>query len=475
MYAILIITAVLACVFKIIEKTLQRNYEMEKSEDPRAISFFKTMWWLAVVGIFLELIITVVSTFGTNGVSAISNSSYMEQTTTTSTPTPSPTPLQETPSPTNSLGSSSTGSVNSGEFTPEFDLGNNTDNRDEWATNGWFTGEILSPEEPQQYRLTTDVPGRIEIDTYSYEEYGLAIKFTAKDAEAPNFEFDTSHGRISDSKKDSESFDVEAGTYYLTVSGDSGAQYGFRCRFIEAKTTESEPNNSLENACKMQMENESSGFISETDEYDYYKFTMDEIGELDLDVKSFINNFALDILDSEGQEVGVGVSYFGGNFEEPKIKSIKAELGAGNYYIRIKKQSKGTGKYTLTPHIIPFGVTHIEPNDTEEQAVKINFNEDIVGAITISSPYDYYTFTTSSPSELSLSCTAHLNNLWISIIDSKSNKEIKTIDGYMGGNLNDGKTKEYSEIELQPGTYYLFCKQLGSYGKYSIRLSTQTS
>lgn len=402
-----------------------------------------------------------------------------DQVVTSFTPSPSPTsptPLQETPSPTNSLGSSSTGSVNSGEFTPELDLENNTDNRDEWATNGWFTGEILSPEEPQQYRLTTDVPGRIEIDTYSYEDYSLTIKFTSKDAEVPNFKFDTSYGKISEPKKDGESFDVEAGTYYLTVSGAKGVQYGFRCRFTEAETTENEPNNSLESACEMQMDAESSGFISESDEYDYYEFAIDKTGEFALDIKSFVNSFALDILDSDGKEIEVGESYFGGNFEEPKVKTINAALSAGCYYARIKKSGGDTGKYTLTPHITPFGITHLEPNDTEEQAIKINFKEDIIGGITTSNQYDYYIFTVSSPSELFISCTIYMDSLGISIIDVESKEEIKTMNEYIRGSLNDGKTKEYEGIELQPGSYYLVCKQTsGSYGKYSIRLNTQMS
>ena len=115
-----------------------------------------------------------------------------------------------------------------------------------------------------------------------------------------------------DSGKDCKKYtlekDLSSGTYYLcfTNTGDTGAytgNYEIETKGTASNYNEIEHNDSRDQANEIALPREILGRISEGDEWDYYKFSVSTGGNLNVDVKSYLEKYIVRVQNSDGKTI----------------------------------------------------------------------------------------------------------------------------------------------------------------------------
>ncbi|MED4963764.1 Ig-like domain-containing protein [Heyndrickxia coagulans] len=148
----------------------------------------------------------------------------------------------------------------------------------------------------------------------------------------------------------SKSVDLEAGTYYIKISnyysGDTG-KYNLYVNYTPAGNNESEPNNVTTQAQQISLNTQKiTGFLSESDDTDCYKFTLPKAVKVTMNVDSSMERVDLHLTNSEGTALWDDYIY-DGSIETPKQWNKSKSLPAGTYYLKISSDFN-TGKYVLS-------------------------------------------------------------------------------------------------------------------------------
>ena len=155
-----------------------------------------------------------------------------------------------------------------------------------------------------------------------------------------------------DYKKFTLEKDLSKGTYYIcfTNTGDTGAytgNYEIETKGTAANYTEIEHNDSRDQANDIALPTEIRGRIGEGDEGDYYKFSVSAAGNLNVDVKSYLEKYIVRVYDSNGKLV----------WEEEldrkkddkfRYDGFNVELkSSGTYYLCFTNRDGCRGDYTI--------------------------------------------------------------------------------------------------------------------------------
>lgn len=213
------------------------------------------------------------------------------------------------------------------------------------------SGEITGANSNDQFQVVLTEPGRLTVNTSSPVDGGLSQR---------NVEWLTQNGVFIKSDVHSGSagtyVDLEAATYIIRISGAGTGSYFVTANFLPAKNTDKRPHNTLESAVLLTTES-IKGFISNSSEVDYYKYTSKDPGKLTINITSPVEgglgNCSVDWLDSKG------VLLNGGNKTGSYSQSMDLEAGTyyisvgkssstGIYYIEAKFQSTAPSQYTIT-------------------------------------------------------------------------------------------------------------------------------
>ena len=214
-------------------------------------------------------------------------------------------------------------------------------------------GLIAVNDKEDIYIFTLPEAGRISIaftsfmHYYSLFMYDSALKEIWKQSELK-------WSDVSESRSDTFTMDLEAGTYYLLMNGTSyykaTGNYEFMISFVSAGTNIAEPNNSLQEAKPISIGSAVNGQIAMNDAEDFYAFTPSQNQALYLVVNSYLPSIGVDIYGVDGNELWTSdewIEWVEATEKRSISFNISDVLPAGaTYFLRVRA-NKCTGNYQL--------------------------------------------------------------------------------------------------------------------------------
>lgn len=225
---------------------------------------------------------------------------------------------------------------------------NNTRETAQLLTSGQaVTGFISHQDSTDIFKYVLPQAGRLTVNITSPSGFGI-VNYGARvrwlDA---NGILIRDHNGFSFSYNNWE--DLEAGTYYVEVlSRNNGTGiYNFAGTFNAAGNNETEPNNTRETAQLLALGQSVTGFISNQDTIDIYRFILPQAARVTVNMTS-PSGFGLANYNARVRWLDVnGILLRDDNgFNFPY--SNWRDLEAGTYYLEVVSRNNGTGIYNLT-------------------------------------------------------------------------------------------------------------------------------
>lgn len=221
-----------------------------------------------------------------------------------------------------------------------------------------------------------------------------------------------------------------------------------------------------------------SGTITSTDAADYYVFNLTASSKITVNFSSDAEYANLFVFNSDG--VQICSAYPSKGSSGLAILSTTYHLVKGKYYIGTTKQYGYTGKYELKVSAVSAQETFSETeNDNDNSIAKaniINQNVQYRGQIADNDIEDFYKFTISSSSKVSLSFSGDMDRIAIYMLDADG-QEVRKSDPSADAS---GKVNYEYKYHLIKGTYYIrvtkvYKENLGNYSfKYQITSSNES-
>lgn len=220
------------------------------------------------------------------------------------------------------------------------------------------------------------------------------------------------------------------------------------------------------------------GSITETDDLDYYRFTLQEAGAVDLDMTSRMKYYCIKIFDTSGTEIW----YTDRNEWNEKAGYVRdtydVYLEKGTYYMEVNgyyygTSFKSTGIYDCVTKFISSGVNNVESDNSFAAANKISMGNTCIGQISANDDFDTYQFTLPKPGRISLDITSYMKYYCIKLFDD-SGKELWYTDENEWTSTLQYRQDQY-QIDIESGTYYLeingyqYRTSYKSTGKYVVK------
>ena len=209
------------------------------------------------------------------------------------------------------------------------------------------------------YGFTIEHSGRIFLNITSYMKYYTMHVYDTAGTELWYVDEKEYNGTVG-FREDSYYVDLEAGTYFLKVTGyrysSSYASQGFysvSTSFTASGANETEPNNKADDGTPISLNYAVNGLIGFNDRYDFYTLNLSDAVTANLDITSYMRYYTIDIYDEAGKTVWKVDEKEFNSTSGFRSDSYEVSLSAGIYYIRISGYKYGTsygstGNYTFT-------------------------------------------------------------------------------------------------------------------------------
>lgn len=332
-------------------------------------------------------------------------------------------------------------------------------------------GFISESDAVDVYRLDVPSAGRVDLEAFSYIKEVMLYVLDG-DGTTEIAGEDLYYGSQDEPKKWTRSFDLEAGTYYFKVKkyGTNTGKYTVKAMYTPVNGNDLEPNNNIEQPQLLQMNSTvQTGYISESDDTDVYKLQVPQAGQVDLEAFSQIKEVLIYVLDQDGTNEISGADLYYGSLQEPKKWNGSFDLEAGTYYVKVKKYSSNTGKYTLKAAFKAFNGNDKEPNNSKDTAQTISLtSQPFKGWISWSDEADFHKLTVPKTGPVQLDFTSQINEVLVYLLASDGVTELYGNDLYYASDSEPKKIVQ--QFQLKAGTYYVKVKKYSTYtGAYSLR------
>lgn len=251
---------------------------------------------------------------------------------------------------------------------------------------------------------------------------------------------------------------LQAGTYYAYVYHATG--YGAYSLNIRSTNPVADNAGNSRAAAKDLGEltsSTSNDYIGATDTNDYYKFNVNGVSSFSLSLTGLSADADVQLLNSRGQLIARSIN------DGTSDESIATTLASGVYFIRVYRYS-GNTNYTLTASSTKIadnaGNTRTAARDIGELSTTAAAYSDWIGNYDTT---DFYKFTLSSQSTVSLALTGLSANVNMQLQDANGNS--LAISG------NSGSTNESISGTLDAGTYYVRLYRVSGNTNYTLTAS----
>lgn len=358
-------------------------------------------------------------------------------------------------------------------------------NANDIEVNVKYSGILKDSDDADYYKLRLDKKGKIIIKLThpKLDEDGVFWVVSLLSQEEDTRVELSSSGRNVETT--SSPVRLSPGIYYVKVSNynHSIEKYTMTMLFDEEdESYENEPNDDLNSqAMVISSDKKYTGNLTNEDDVDYYKFSLNEKRKVWIDFSHEKTNedhtlWNISLFgDSDGSLLNVDSTG-----DNAKIISDSIRLPAGNYYIRISDYYWSDLDYTFCICSQQEGEgTEDEDNGDYGLATLIALNSSIVGNIQSEDDVDFYRFDLQSDTSVKVTFSHNLidngNTFWrFELYSMDSGDAIANNENYTTIDISGDSAESISSKwkSLQAGTYYL--KVYGYYynnDDYKITLS----
>lgn len=284
-----------------------------------------------------------------------------------------------------------------------------------------ITGSISSASDTDYYKITSTTKGYLSFQLQhdkvsgrlSTDIYSVAV------CDAAGNTMYTMTSKKDEEKSESVNFGLDAGTYYLkvsgiqymdasgslTVQGANGETYKLKASWTNADNWESESNDDINTADTMTSGKAVYGSLYGVSDSDYYGFQTTKDGYIVINLQhSKVTGrqnkaiYAVTVCDTSGNSIYEMTS----KAEDESTDSIKLGLSAGKYYIKVAGQNAYYGgNYVIKTTFKACSTWEHESNDTYDTANTAVSGTTYSGDIRTYSDVDYF--------KTSLSANGYIN------------------------------------------------------------------
>ena len=316
--------------------------------------------------------------------------------------------------------------------------------------------DVFSFVLPEAGLLTLDLTARMRYNCiYLYDESGNELW---KDTEN---EWNSSVGY----RNDVYTINLLPGTYYVKINGYrygtsnlSTGTYTFQTSFKSAKSTETEPNNSIAEAMKIEFAAPVEGHIGINDRYDFYAVTLPESGLLTLNLTARMRYNCIYLYDADGKELWSKTGNEWNSSVGYRSDSYSIDLLPATYYVKItgyryNTSDPSTGTYTFDAAFTPAKATELEPNNSIAEAEALAFATEVKGHISMLDRYDFFALDLPQSGRLKLELTAYMRYNCIYLYDESG--ALVWSDTWNEWNSGIGYHNDSYSIDLLGGKYFV--------------------
>lgn len=208
----------------------------------------------------------------------------------------------------------------------------------------------------------------------------------------------------------------------------------------------------------------------ETDEFDFYRITLERSGRLNAAFFGDGDSVNVDIIrDFNNNDF---VEFEDILFSDSTIfrddVSVGGDLPAGTYFVRVGLRGSSplhTNNYSLNVTNTPVGTLTVDPGNSMSQALDLGFLNgnrtfaDYAGNSSLD-PVDFYRFTLDRPTDVSVTLAGTSENTSMRLIQDLNGNNVvesnEVIASTRSGSTTSGRSQPTSLNEtLQPGTYFV--------------------
>ncbi len=312
---------------------------------------------------------------------------------------------------------------------------------------------VSSADQLDYYKFVTTSASRVDLSlAYMTADVNLAL-------------YDSSGNQISVSqnsgtKAESLSALLNAGTYYVGVSNNTGKTTSYLLSMSPTKITDSAGNSTTAARTIGALGNTTvsyTDYVTQQDTADYYKFTLNNYNTVTLTLSGLAADADVQLLDGAGQVVAQATGGANAN------ATLQSFLSKGIYYVRVSHVATDTA-YKLT-------VNSVVKTDYAGNTLSAARNLGTLAAGSVSytdflsdvDTVDYYVFRVTSARNISLSLAGLSANDDLQLLDAKGN--------VIASSQNGDTSNESISAIIAAGSYFVKVSRVSGLGNYTLSMT----
>ena len=343
--------------------------------------------------------------------------------------------------------------------------------------NGFVKGSLSSNSDADWYKFTVDGKGYVNFDFETSAESGewkLEL-FENADSKSSFYEKTFKAGEETNITDD---IGLDEGEYYARIRSYSWVadDYKLNLNFVEDEKWESEFNNDFDTADEILPNTTTSGCLMSSGDKDYYKFTLENDGYINLDfiskaVGNAVTYYTMELMDSTEEHTVIYTVQIKGSDE--LVESGNIGLAKGTYFVRVKPNSTFKENYSVKLSYEESQNWEQEYNNTKDTANFFAMNSTKKGNLKKSPDTDYYKFEMTEDGTIFIDFERPMDGTtttyWVvGIIDEKGTYLERY---YMKGNESLTSTEG---LALAKGNYYMHI-QASSFNTSDYKITLRDS
>ncbi|WHY61527.1 cell wall-binding repeat-containing protein [Cytobacillus firmus] len=319
--------------------------------------------------------------------------------------------------------------------------------------NADYKGALQDSGDLDYYKFTLAAPGQVELKMDQKPGVAWEGKLMNEKGEIFTY-FSTDYGTYANGAA-SYRTGLPAGTYYFLIDHYSDAQdeeYKFNVQYIQGNYFEKEFNNTIETANILELNKSYKGLLSKSETVDFYKFTLDSAGKINVNVKNTPGkSWEVQVINRNGEPY----AYFNTKYDDyaSGYSNVPIGLPAGEYYLVIENYSSSKdAEYEIKVNFSKVSNYEKEFNNSVQSSNPISIGAEITGSIQSGSDNDFYSFQLDKPSTISLTALTKEDSSWYyEIVDGSG-----TTLNYLYTPYNNVTAEQVTEtVSLPAGKYYI--------------------
>ncbi len=231
---------------------------------------------------------------------------------------------------------------------------------------------------------------------------------------------------------------------------------------------------SVRGTYNLTLGNSTTGYVSEDNDTNVYRFTVSTPGKVTLNMTSYVERYDFLLYDSNGKEIWSDEwNYWNSSLEY--INDIyNLYLEKGTYSLEVKGYD-GKEKYVLKTSFLSSNTNVPEPNNSFSEAQKVNFGTMYTGQTSWNDEFDNFKFTLTKSGRVSINLTSYMKTYNFALYD-KSGKELSS-SNYNDWNETQGYVSDTYTFDLEKGEYYVKIERTyeDCSGKYKVKFDFKSS